>query len=198
MAEMLHTKVGCQHLSSESVVALLWWLLSFREESEQLWMITFSLVENSADRCLRDVVLCLRKLTSALPKQDLSELTTSPCTSSHRNTSSRCCMCSSLVLLAMRISRPLRTQSMNCWKVWEPFRKKFRHREKFERDERVEFAVLGMSSGVTGIWWYARTRSIVEKTVIPRRDETQSCTAAQITKITYEYRLGWNRPFPKL
>ncbi len=39
----------------------------------------------------------------------------------------------------------------------------------------VVIAAFVMSSGATGSWWYARTRSIVEKTVLPCSDETQSC-----------------------
>ncbi len=55
MAEMLHTKVRREQLSSKVAVALLCWLQSFREESERLSMVTFSLVEDSTDRCLRGV-----------------------------------------------------------------------------------------------------------------------------------------------
>ena len=41
-------------------------------------------------------------------------------------------------------------------------------------------AVLGMSSGETGIWWYARTRSSLEKNVAPCKEEEKSCRRVAI------------------
>ncbi len=49
-----------------------------------------------------------------------------------------------------------------------------RHSEKLERAERVVMTVFGMSLGATIIWWCARTRSKVKKTVMSLSNETQS------------------------
>ncbi len=56
---------------------------------------------------------------------------------------------------------------MKGWKVWEAFRKPNGILRNSNEPNGVVIAVFGMSSGATGTWWYVRTRSMVEKTVIP-------------------------------
>ena len=63
--------------------------------------------------------------------------------------------------------RPQKTWSMNRWKVCAAFLRPKGIRTNSNRPNGVVMAVLGMSSGATGIWWYARTRSSLEKTVAP-------------------------------
>ena len=49
------------------------------------------------------------------------------------------------------------------------------HTDELKQPEGVVTAVLGMSPGSTGIWWYALTRSILLKIVAPRSEDVKSC-----------------------
>ncbi len=55
MTEMCDTKVGRKQLSSKSTEALLGRLQGFLERGKWLPMVTFSLDEDDADRCLGGV-----------------------------------------------------------------------------------------------------------------------------------------------
>ena len=60
---------------------------------------------------------------------------------------------------------------MNRWNVCAAFLRPKGICTNSNRPKGVVTAVLGMSAGVTGIWWYARTRSSLEKMVAPCNDE---------------------------
>ena len=54
---------------------------------------------------------------------------------------------------------------MDLWKVCAAFRRPNGIFRNPNSPKGVVTAVLGMSSGETGIWWYAQTRSSLEKNV---------------------------------
>ena len=65
-------------------------------------------------------------------------------------------------------------KSINLWNVWAAFlRMKGIHRNS-HNPNGVITAVLGMSSGLTGIWWYPLTRSTLENIFFPARFAVKS------------------------
>jgi hypothetical protein len=57
-----------------------------------------------------------------------------------------------------------RMSSMKRWKVWAAFRRQKDMKGNSKRPKGVVIAVFCISAGWTGIWLYALTRSILEKT----------------------------------
>ena len=64
-------------------------------------------------------------------------------------------------------STPARTRSISRWKVFPAFLMPKVIRVNSNRPNGVVIAVLGMSPGFMGIWWYPFFRSIFEKIVQP-------------------------------
>ena len=64
---------------------------------------------------------------------------------------------------------------MNLWKVCAAFQSPNGMRTNSNNPNGVVTAVLGISAGSTGIWWYALTRSNFEKMVAPCREAVKSC-----------------------
>jgi hypothetical protein len=60
-------------------------------------------------------------------------------------------------------SRPAHVRSIILWKVWAAFDQPNGMNKYSNKPNGVMMAVLGISSGATGIWWYPLTRSILEK-----------------------------------
>ena len=65
--------------------------------------------------------------------------------------------------------------SIKRWNVCAAFRKPKGIRTNSKRPKGVVMAVLGTSSGATGIWWNARTKSNLEKMVAPCSVAEKSC-----------------------
>ena len=63
---------------------------------------------------------------------------------------------------------------MNRWKVCAALRRPNDMNGNSNNTNGVVIAVFLMSSGATGIWLYARTRSMVEKILLPRKDCAKS------------------------
>ena len=73
-------------------------------------------------------------------------------------------------------SSPRVTWSIKRWKVWPEFLKpNLKVLVKLNKPKGVVTAVLCTSDGSTGIWWYARTKSIFEKTFDPAKRWVKSC-----------------------
>ena len=65
--------------------------------------------------------------------------------------------------------------SISRWKAWAAFLSPKGVRRNSKRPNGVITAVLWTSSGATGIWWYPRTRSILEKKLRPCSWAEKSC-----------------------
>ncbi len=72
----------------------------------RLRKVRYALTLARRGRTLWALTMHPRKLTSALPKRHLSQFSTNPCSSSHRNSSFQCSMFTALVLLAIGLSKP--------------------------------------------------------------------------------------------
>ena len=72
-----------------------------------------------------------------------------------------------IVAVGITEGSPRRTWSMKRWKVCAALRKPKGIRVNSNNLKGVVTAVLGISEGSTGTWWYALTRSILEKMEVP-------------------------------
>ena len=68
------------------------------------------------------------------------------------------------------------TLSINRWNVWAAVFRPNGILTNSNNPKGVAIAVLGMSSFLTGIWWYPLTRSTFENMVHPASSAAKSCT----------------------
>ena len=69
----------------------------------------------------------------------------------------------------------MRILSLRRCRDWAAFRSPKAINKNSQRPKGVAIAVLGMSSSAIGIWWYALTRSILEKMVQPAMRSLRDC-----------------------
>ena len=113
-------------------------------------------------------------MTIVCPKMHFSRLITTPFCWKRSNTCLTWLMCSCSFWLGINtLSMYAKTNGKSCntwsikirccriylWNVWTAFRKPNRTRGNSNKPKGVVINVLGICSGSTGIWWYARIRS---------------------------------------
>ena len=116
-----------------------------------------------------------RKSMDGWASTHLSGLAVSLAARRRANTSPRCPVCSCSPLLKTKMSsrygkaksRSAITRSISRWKVLPEFLMPKVILVNSHRPNGVVMAVLGMSAGFIGTWWYPLFRSILEKIVQP-------------------------------
>ena len=117
----------------------------------------------------------LRKSMVVLPKQHFDGLSITPNIDKHSKTRARWWQCSTSSWLATRRSsiyakkqtKLHKTWSIKCWKVCAAFCRPNGMCRNLNSSKGVVIAVFVTSSGATGIWWKACTKSIVENIFLP-------------------------------
>ena len=82
------------------------------------------------------------------------------------------------------------TSSIKRWNVWAALRSPNGIRTNSNRPKGVVIAVLGTSSGCTGIWWYALTRSSFVNICLPSKRDVKSCRGVSDIDLEQFYRLA--------
>ena len=126
---------------------------------------------------------CPKKLNSVVPNWHFSGPIMMPYSAKLVKRNLRCFLCvqwSGLVTnksskYTNTKSSPHVTWSIKRWKVWPEFPKTNGVLVKLNRPKGVVTAVLCMLDGSIGIWLYARTNSILEKTFDPAKYWVKSC-----------------------